>query len=256
MPFLGREEETDRLREAILRRESLLIAGPRGIGKTTLISKVLGGLSCDARWRIFCMDGIEGLQPLLRCLVKELYRTRDSALRSQLRAEGVRSNTFEDWLAQRSTSRLKGAVYRAAEKGRYTVLLDHVPPFTHAVAKVFRELVWMRNTPVCLAARGFGEEDIGHAANLYWASRHRLALGPLPEAAARELLESCIRRFGLAEINVADFCDETLKLSAGNPGAIVNMCRLATEPKYHYGLRIKAKLVYIDYLMNLSGSTL
>lgn len=253
-PFLGREEEAARLRAAILRREGVLIAGPQGIGKTALVTHVLGELPCEARRRTLCVDSIEGLQPLLREFVKELHRVGDSTLRSRLQAERVRSNNFKVWLRQQSTSRLKGEIYRAAEKGRYTVFLDHVQPLTHAMAKVLRELVWMRNTPVHLVARSFGEEDVGHAASLYWASRQRLALGPLPEAAARELIEISIRRFGLAGMNLDGFCKEILKLSSGNPGAIVNMCGLASQSKYHYGSRIKTKLVYIDHLMNHGGS--
>jgi len=253
-PFLGREEEAARLRAAILQRESVLIAGPQGIGKTALVTHVLGELPCEARRRTLCVDGIEGLQLLLRELVKQLHRAGDSTLHSQLRAERVRSNNFKGWLTQQSTSRLKGEIYRAAEKGLYTVFFDHLPPLTHAMAKVLRELVWMRNTPVYLVARGFGEEDAGHASSLYWANRQRLALGPLPEGAARELLDICIRRFGLAGMNLDGFCNEILKLSSGNPGAIVNMCRLASQSKYHYGSRIKTKLVYIDHLMNCGGS--
>ena len=253
-PFLGREEAAARLRAAILGRESVLIAGPRGIGKTALVTHVLGELSSEARRRMLCVDGIEGLQPLLRELVTELHRAGDSTLRSRLHAERVRSNNFKGWLTQQSSSRLKGEIYRAAEKGRYAAFFDHLPPLTHAMAKVLRELVWMRNTPVYLVARGFGEEDVGRAASLYWARGQRLALGPLPEAAARELLDISIRRFGLAGMNLDGFCNEILKLSSGNPGAIVNMCRLAAQSKYHCGSRIKTKLVYIDHLMNHGGS--
>jgi hypothetical protein len=213
----------------------------------------LGGLSGDVRRQSLRVDGIEGLQPLLRGLVEELYRAEDAPLRSRLRAEGVRSSIFKRWLAQQSTSLLKGEVYRAAETGGYTVFLDHVPPLTHAMAKVLRELIWMRNTPVCLVARGLGEEEVGHAAGLYWAGRQRLVLGPLPHAAARALLEICIRRFGVAKMDLGNFREEILKLSAGNPGAIVSMCRLAMDAKYHFGSRIKTKLVFIDCLMSLSG---
>jgi energy-coupling factor transporter ATP-binding protein EcfA2 len=252
-PFLGREEEAARLRAAILQRESVLIAGPQGIGKTALVTHVLGELPPEARRGTLWVDGIEGLQPLLRELVKELHRAGDSTLHSRLRAERVRTNNFKGWLTQQSASRLKGEIYRATENGRYTVFFDHLPPLTHAMAKVLRELVWMRNTPAYLVARGFGEEDVGRAASLYWAGRHRLALGPLPAAAARELLEISIRRFGLAGMNLDGFCNQILKLSSGNPGAIVNMCSLASQSKYHYGSQIKTQLVYIDYLMNLQG---
>jgi hypothetical protein len=127
------------------------------------------------------------------------------------------------------------------------------PPLTLAVAKVVRELVWMRNTPVYLVARGSGPEEVGHAANMYWDERQRLILEPLHGSAARELLEWCIRRFGLARLNLDDFREAVLSMSGHNPGVLVKMCELAAEPRYHYGSRIKTRLIHIDCLMSLNG---
>lgn len=251
LPLLGRNEEAARLRDTILLRQPLLIAGPAGIGKTALLSHVLPGLPRQVRNRTLHLDGIEGLQPLLRGLLRELERVGDATLRARLGTGGIRSRTFEDWLGRQSTSRLKGAVYQAMGQGGYAVLLDHVPSLTHGVAKVVRELVWMQDTPVYLAVRDQRERTMGDLANVYWGTPQRLALGALPDAAALELLERSVVRLGLGKMDLGNFRQEILKLAAGNPGAIVNMCRLAADSKYHYGSRIKTKLVYIDHLMSL-----
>jgi hypothetical protein len=124
-----------------------------------------------------------------------------------------------------------------------------MPPLTHAVAKVVKELVQMRNTPVFLLARGLSEPEIGRVADLYWCARQRMSLGPLPERAARDLLEWCIRRFGLAGLNLEGFREEVVRLSGRNPGTLIKMCALAAKPDYQYGLRVKTKLVHIDSLV-------
>ena len=129
--------------------------------------------------------------------------------------------------------------------------LDHLPPLTHAVAKVIKELFWMRKTPVYLL---FRDEMAQHLDQFYkffyWGDRERLALQPLPAKAAAKLLESCIERHGLSRLDLADFREKALELSQRVPGAIVRMCSLAAGPYYQYGMRIKTKSVYIDYLMS------
>jgi hypothetical protein len=238
------------LRDAILKRESLLIAGPAGIGKTSLVLKVLGGLPPATTRNCFYLSGGEGVQPLLRCLLQQLYELEDATLHRQLHVEGIRQNTFKGWLKQLPTSRLKGAVYRSMEKSSYWVFIDHFPPLTHAEAKIVRELVWMRRTPVFLLARGLTERDAGHVGSVYWGSKQQLSLTPLPEQAGRELLESCIQKFDLGKLDLKGFREEVLRFSGLLPGAILKMCSLANDPRYQYGSRIKTKLVYIDSLVN------
>lgn len=248
--WFDRKAEVRCLHATFRQRASLLIFGPAGAGKTALVAKVLSELPEDVRRSTFYLSGIEGLQPLLRALLLELFEAEDPTLRRQLQAEGVRRADFEIWVKNQPTSRLKGALYRSVENGHYWIFLDHLPPLTHAVAKVVKEVVRMRNTPVYLLARGFTEQEVGHLSDLYWSDRERLVLPPLPEPAARELLESCIQRFGLSQLNLTGFREEILRLSVQIPGAIVKMCALAAQPRYRYGSQIKTKLVHIDYLIS------
>jgi hypothetical protein len=77
----------------------------------------------------------------------------------------------------------------------------------------------------------------------------------LHEKHARELLEFCIRDFGLNLLDLEDFRKEVLRLSGLLPGAISKMSRLATDSRYRFGDRIKIKLVHVDYLLQSNKST-
>lgn len=253
IPLVDRESDAFRLHDAILKRESLLISGPAGTGKTALILKVLSELPLGTAHHCFYLSGVDGVQPLLRWLIQRLYESDDPPLRRQLHGEGIRESTLKCWLKHQPTSRLKGAVYRSMEMGSYWVFLDHLPPLTRAEAKIVRELVWMRKTPVFLLARGPTERDVGHVGSVYWGSRQRLSLGPLPARAAREVLERCIQEMGLQKLDLEGFREEVLLLSGLVPGTIVRMCHLAQAPKYQFGLRPKTKLIRIDCLMSAPG---
>jgi GTPase SAR1 family protein len=255
--FVDRESEALRLEEAILKRQSLVICGPAGIGKTALVSEVIRHLPAEFGARCLYLKGMKDLQDMLRQLIRGLYEVKDPNLRQQLHIEGVSVLTFEAWVKALSTSRLRGTLYRTVERGDYRVFLDHVPPLTHAVAKVIKELFWMRNTPAYLLMRDGVEHRIDQFSHFfYWGDRERLALEPLPADAAADLLERCIERFGLAQFDLVDFREEILDLSKRVPGAIVKMCALAADPRYRYGSRIKTKSLYIDYLMGGQNLTL
>lgn len=248
--FVDREIESRRLSEAIRKRESLMIFGPAGIGKTALVKEVIRGLPPDLAARCLCLGAVKDLQDLLRQLIHALYDLKDPNLRHQLHAEGVPVLAFEAWLKALTTSRLKGTLWRTVERGDYRVFLDHLPSLTHPIAKIVKELFWMRNTPVYLLIRGEQEQHVlPYCRFFYWTDRERLGLQPLPTQAAAELLESSIERFGLSRLDLADFREEALALSKRVPGAIVKMCSLARHPRYQQGSRIKIKSIYIDYLM-------
>jgi len=248
--FVGRENEVRYLHEAILKRECRVIFGATGIGKTALVLKVIRSLPREVAGRCLYLGNIKDLQDLVRQLVRALYGAKDSNLRRQLHTDGVSALTFDAWLKARPGNRLKGTLYRAVEQGDYRIFLDHLPPLTLAVAKVIKELFWMRKTPVYLLIQDeLAQRMYQFYHFFYWGDRERLTLQPLSSEAAAQLLESCIERFGLSHLVLDDFREEVLELSKRVPGAIVKMSRLAADPRYQYGSRIKIKSVYIDYLM-------
>lgn len=248
--FFGREFEAGQIVEALGKKKSMMISGPADIGKTTLMRHVLCGPKYD-RSRYLYLAGFKDLQELLRKILRILYQDRVPALRQQLRAEKISGSNFEDWLKAKPSPRLKGTVYRAIENNDYRLILDHVPSLTPAIAKFIKELFWMRDTPVYMLTRDEPRYRLNQLSHFFhWGRRERLVLGPLPERVAAEMLEGCIRRFDLTHFDLDGFRDEILDLSGCVPGAIVKMCALAADPRYQNGLRIKTKLMRIDYLMN------
>jgi hypothetical protein len=248
--LVGRETEARRLNEAIHKRASLVISGPAGIGKTALVSTVIQRLPPRLAAHCLYIASFYDLQDLLRQLVRSLYARKDPRLRRQLHAEGVSALSLEAWLKRQSSSQLKGSLYRSVEPGDYDVFLDHLPPLTRAVAKVIKELFWMRNTPVYLLVRDEPDEHFDRACDFfYWTENERLTLPPLPVRAAEEVLESCLNLFGLGQFDLSNFREEVLKLSKQNPGTMMQMCMLAADPRYRHESHIKTKSVYIDCLM-------
>ena len=119
----------------------------------------------------------------------------------------------------------------------------------HNMARLMKEIMYRCKTPVYLAARGYSQKEIGYAWSLFWNDGLRIHLGPLTERTARDLLEICIRNFGLDSLDLEGFRESILRVSGHLPGSIAKMCELASHARYHYGDQIKVKLVHVDYLM-------
>jgi energy-coupling factor transporter ATP-binding protein EcfA2 len=245
--WLDRERELAALREAARSGRSLLISGPAGAGKSALVEHALSVLKPAASRRFLRAGGPAGLRDLLRKLIAELRAARDATLAAELRSAGVRAEGFSRWLGAQSSSRLKGAVYRSADAARLAVVVDHAPALTAAEAKVLVELVRMRRTPVWFITRHSDGRVAQLLAEIYWDRSSRLVLGPLPPAAARELLDAAIRSNRLERFDLADFRPEVLRLSRRLPGAILGLCRLASDAGYRSGNRIKTRVAYVDY---------
>ena len=248
--LIGRQAELRRLQEAIRKRESLLIWGPAGAGKTTLVAHALAGAPEEISQHCFHVSAGGTLQETLRELVRRLWEAGDTLIRKKFEADASAGGTIGKWVKAQTSLRLRGLLYRAAGEGRYWIFLDHAAPFSFAGARLLRELIWMRKTPVFLLARGRTENEIGKAIRWYWNDRQRLELGQLSLAAARKLLEHSIEACGLSRLDLTEFRDAVLQRSGLLPGAILKMCRLAAETSYQSDRRIKTKLVYVDYLLS------
>jgi hypothetical protein len=226
-----------------------MVSGPAGIGKTRLIGEVIKSLPKELSESCIYLPAAGGLRQMLGGLLRKLLVTGDPTLLRQVRADGFRRTDFKAWLNAQSSSHLKGTLYRAAEKRTYWIFLDLLSAITPPAAKVITELVRMRDTPVYLLTRELKGQTAEQLLKLYWRDEQRLSLGPLPETAARSLVESVSKSFALGQLELQTFRREVLRRSGRIPGAIVQMCALAAEPRYQAGLRVETGLLHVDYLL-------
>jgi hypothetical protein len=247
--LVGRTEELRELRAAIQQGQSRLVWGPMDVGKTALIKTVLRELpEAERRKCIYCAGAAHGKQ-VLSHFVGRLYELGDSFVRKKVHADGATGTTLNRWLHKQTGLRLRGILFTASTQSDYRFFLDHLHPPTHHMARLMKEIMYRCETPIYLAARGYSQGQIGYAWSLYWNDALRVHLRPLTDRTARDLLEVCIRSFGLASLNLEDFRDAILRLSGHLPGSIVKMCELASHARYRYGDQIKVELVHVDYLM-------
>jgi len=246
--FLGRSSELARLREAIRNRESLLVWGASDSGKTTLLGRALAEQPAPVGKRCVCTKGPGSPHDVLRGIA---YGFAEAPLfRSKFRSETGYGASFRRWVDQQTSLRLRGLLYRAAGEDEYWIFLEDLAPMTHVLTRIVKELMINQETPIYCFASGWTYKELGHAAQLYWNDGQRLHVGPLPGAAAGQLLEWGIEKFGLSRFDLEDFREDILKFSGLLPGAILKMCEAAGDTRYHFEGRIKTKLLHVDYLMN------
>lgn len=250
--LVGRKAELRALRAAIQKRGSRLVWGPKDAGKTALVKTVISELPEVERRNCMYWSGAASGKQLLSHFVGQLYEAGDPYVRRKVHADGATESTLHGWLNKQSSLRLRGILFTASTAGDYRFFVDHFPPPTHNMARLMKEIMYRCETPVYLIARGMSPKEIGYAWSLYWNDSLRLHLEPLHERHAKELLESCIRDFGLNLLDLEDFREDVLRLSGLLPGSILKMSKLAADSRYRFGDRIKIKLVHVDYLMQPS----
>jgi hypothetical protein len=254
--LIGRKEELRHLRMAIQKGESRLVWGPMDAGKTSLIRQVISELpEVDRRQCVYWTGALSGRQWLSH-QVGRLYEAGDASVRKKVNTDKATESPVNRWLDKQTSGRLRAILFTALMQGNYRFFVDHVPPPTHNLARLMKEIIYRCKTPIYLAARGRSQEEVGYAWSLYFHDGLRVHLGPLAERAAKELLEACIGKFGLNSLDLVDFRKDILRLSGHLPGSIVKMCNLAVNSRYHFGDQIKIKLVHVDYLMQSTASAM
>jgi hypothetical protein len=64
--------------------------------------------------------------------------------------------------------------------------------------------------------------------------------------AAARLFDAATAQFALHHLDFAAFRHKALEIARGNPGQIVETCRLASDPEYHAGRHIKFSPLRLD----------
>jgi len=226
IPLGGRRDEVRELVCALRARQSRLITGAPGMGKTRLLAEPVSVCAVPhllIRGPCVLHDLLVQLAAMLACRV----------------SSGATSMS------------LKPAILESLAHAPRAVFLDDAP---EADPRMYRFLQGIYHSPDnCLIVTARSRESLGYLRRLLWDPREEIALQPLKRAEAAGLFEAAVAAYKLDELDLDGFRRQVLHSARGNPGQIVTMCRLAARPEYRQGRHVKFPPLRMDALPAFIG---
>jgi hypothetical protein len=244
-PLLGSSGDRQRLTEAIRKRQSLLIRGPAGAGKTALIQEAIDDLP-DLR-DIVQIRYSSNLHRLLVSLTQSLLLMNHKALLDLARPISDQGK----WVLSQTSLHLKGILWTSLEDEPVTLILDDVAGGSFPMYRFLQKLFYTRGMSLIAAARDTA--PLGALSRLFFDPRSIIHVHPLGRTDSRWLFDLAANHFGLEAFRLDEFRGKVLESAHGNPGQIMEMCRLAADPTYSNGKHIKFATVRIDAMMRFLG---
>ncbi len=240
-PLIGLANEYHRLMTSLKRRQPLLILGPGGSGKSTLIASVLKDFPRP--------DEVISIQhsPNLHDLLVDLARSLVSAGHSTFRKFAKPGGDPERWLTHQTSIHLKGLLWNALEAEPRTIILDGVTNAGFPTYRFLQRLYFAKHMALIAAARY--PVALGALTRLFWDPRNIVHLRPLNEENANHVFDLAVSHFNIGNLDIEEFRGKVLNAAKGNPGQLIEMCRLAANPMYVTGTHIKFAPLRIDVLM-------
>ena len=242
LPLVGMVKERARLDAAFRKREPLLLVGPAGSGKTRLLQE-----AAAAHPRVIYV----AWQPKLHELLGAIARSMIAAGHLPLLRRARPGSDPERWLAKQTSIHLKGLLWSAIEEAPLPIILDGV---TGAGFPTYRFLQRIYHAPgMALFVASRDSASMGVLGRLFWNPAKIVNVAPLNEHEAGQLFEAATGCFGLRDLDLDDFRGKVLENASGNPGQIIEMCRMATRPEYRSGRYVKFAPLRIDTMIKFAG---
>ena len=226
VPLFGRRDEVRTLTNALCARRSLLVHGPKGIGKTRLLQEALS----IARQPFVSVERPEVLHHLLVELAERLSCPAG-------RFGSVRNAT---------SVALKPSVLDALHRQPRCLVLENLADADPRMYRFLQQVYYIPS--VCLIVTAASRHCLGHVHKLLWDPREEIALKPLTRPETLSLFDVASRIYRLETFDLDAFRSKVLAAAQGNPGQILTMCRMASRPEYQHGRHIKFLPLRIDAL--------
>jgi hypothetical protein len=229
---VDRTEEMARLRAQAQKRNSMLVFGPEGAGKTRLLLAFVQ----DQPFALY-VPQTRSPRDLMMALIKDLRQLDKRGLRMPANTHSL------------STLSLKGIVRRALAEFPCTLVLDHMAGPSRVVTGIIKEFSDYGQRSIFFAARTPHMEDIGTLQPMCADRSERLEVRNFTPAVALEFAKREAERNGLWASNLDTALHSLVDWSDGNPGSILQMLKMVDLPRYRMGDQIKAHVLYLDYRM-------
>ena len=226
VPLAGRREEMRALSSALKLRQSRLIVGPPGIGKTRLVEECI----TNSERRLVQVEKPPALHYLLVSIAEQL---------------GCRSARFSP-LAQATSIHLKPLVLNALRANPASVIVENLESRDPRMYRFLQDLYYTPGASLVVTARS--SDRIGYVRRLLWDPRETIGMQPLSRPESLALFEGAARISRLESVDLDDFRHKVMDAARGNPGQIIAMCRLAAQPEYQCGRHIKFLPLRMDML--------
>jgi hypothetical protein len=220
--LIGREKECALIRKLTERRNDIIIFGAAGVGKTSIIRKLIAERGADG------------------FLYSKSGATLKEALLGLIAFSGDPSKDGE----KKSILALKKICYGILDSHAGYVVFDHVDwiePRFYGFLSYIRD----KDLPLMIVSRGVDKKHIGQL----WRSSYtfeKVEMTNLDKSNTEQLIRRRVSALCLQIADMSAFMREVFRISSGNPGIVKQLCMLAKDEKYYAKGYPDVKLMDLD----------